>query len=126
MVRLVVAGSILLVLLAATTTRCEAWVASQGIGSKFAGAVLQERVPSSTSSSSSCNQKCVLEMKKKGKVPMPMRSEYKKQQQAKTMQAQMQDAQNVGEDGFPIFNLFVRSRLANVSFTFITIYMTSH
>lgn len=114
MVRLVVAGSILLVLLAATTTRCEAWVASQGIGSKFAGAVLQERVPSSTSSSSSCNQKCVLEMKKKGKVPMPMRSEYKKQQQAKTMQAQMQDAQNVGEDGFPIFNLFVRSRLANI------------
>eukprot|EP00978_Attheya_sp_CCMP212_P039892 scaffold211935_cov45-Attheya_sp.AAC.1 len=97
MVRLVVAGSILLALLAATTT-CEAWVASQGIGSKFAGAVLQERVPStsttSSSSSSNCNQKCVLEMKKKGKVPMPMRSEYKKQQQAKTMQAQMQDAQN--------------------------------
>lgn len=111
MVRLVIAGSLLLALLAASTTRCEAWVASQGIGSKFAGAVLQERVPSSITTN---NQKCVLEMKKGQKVPLSMRSEYKKNQQNKAMQAQMQEAQKAGEDGFPVFNLFVRSRLANI------------
>jgi hypothetical protein len=121
MVRLVIAGSLLLALLAASTTRCEAWVASQGIGSKFAGAVLQERVPSSITTN---NQKCVLEMKKGQKVPLSMRSEYKKNQQNKAMQAQMQEAQKAGEDGFPVFNLFVRSRLANVSLTILIIHIT--
>ncbi|GMI44081.1 hypothetical protein TrCOL_g9302 [Triparma columacea] len=48
---------------------------------------------------------------KKGKpnVPPMMRSQYKQQQSMNTMREQMMDAQNVGPDGIPIFNMYVKS-----------------
>ena len=55
---------------------------------------------------------------KKGKpnVPVNMRSNYRKQQEMGQMRDQMIAASTAGEDGLPVFNLFVRTKKANVSF----------
>lgn len=48
---------------------------------------------------------------KKGKpnVPPQMRGQYKQQQQMNQMREQMLEAQSVGADGIPVFNMFVKS-----------------
>jgi len=53
---------------------------------------------------------------KKGKpnVPTNMRGQFKKQQETAAQQRQMVDAQKPGADGFPVFNLFVRTKRQNV------------
>ena len=53
---------------------------------------------------------------KKGKpnVPVNMRSNYRKQQQMASMREQMINASQPGEDGLPVFNLFVRTKKANM------------
>ena len=55
---------------------------------------------------------------KKGKpnVPLEMRGQYKKSQETAQMRDQMQAAQSPGSDGLPVFNLYVRSKVAGVSF----------
>merc|ERR1719506_1212495 len=51
-----------------------------------------------------------LEMKKgKANVPPMMRSQYKQQQNMNSMREQMIEAQSVGADGIPIFNMYVKS-----------------
>jgi hypothetical protein len=49
---------------------------------------------------------------KKGKanVPPQMRGQYKKQQEMVQMRDQMVAASQVGPDGLPVFNLFVKSK----------------
>mmetsp|Transcript_10553 Transcript_10553/g.14803 ORF Transcript_10553/g.14803 Transcript_10553/m.14803 type:complete len:113 (-) Transcript_10553:454-792(-) len=55
-----------------------------------------------------------LSMKKgKANVPPQMRGQYKRQQEMQQMRNQMLEAQNPGEDGLPVFNLFVRTKKAN-------------
>ena len=44
-----------------------------------------------------------------------MRGQYKKQQEMAAMREQMLAASKPGEDGLPVFNLFVRTKKANVS-----------
>jgi hypothetical protein len=57
-----------------------------------------------------------LTMKKgKANVPPQMRSQYAKQQEMMAMREQMIAATKPGSDGFPVFNLFVRTKRANVS-----------
>lgn len=53
---------------------------------------------------------------KKGKanVPAQMRGQYKRAQEMQSMREQMQAAQQPGADGLPVFNLFVRSKVAEV------------
>lgn len=53
---------------------------------------------------------------KKGKsnVPANMRTQYKRQQEMGKMRDEMEAAQKPGADGFPIFNLFVRTKRANM------------
>lgn len=53
---------------------------------------------------------------KKGKdnVPPAMRAQYKKQKEMREMAGQMQEAQKPGADGLPVFNLFVRTKKANL------------
>jgi hypothetical protein len=53
---------------------------------------------------------------KKGKanVPPQMRSQYAKQQEMMAMREQMIAATKPGSDGLPVFNLFVRTKRANV------------
>mmetsp|Transcript_5435 Transcript_5435/g.10867 ORF Transcript_5435/g.10867 Transcript_5435/m.10867 type:complete len:224 (-) Transcript_5435:135-806(-) len=63
--------------------------------------------PTQTSHISSLHN---LEMKKgKANVPPMMRSQYKQQQNMNSMREQMIEAQTVGADGIPIFNMFVKS-----------------
>jgi len=56
-----------------------------------------------------------LDMKKgKDNVPPAMRAQYKKSKEMKEMAGQMADAQRPGADGLPVFNLFVRTKKANL------------
>ena len=54
---------------------------------------------------------------KKGKanIPSHMRSQYARAQEMEGMRKQMMESTTVGSDGLPIFNLYVRTSLKNVS-----------
>jgi len=82
------------------------------INSSFGGSVIEtwkEPVASSTIRTST------LDMKKgKDNVPPMMRANYKKQKEMKEMSGQMAEAQRPGADGLPVFNLFVRTKKANL------------
>ena len=82
------------------------------ITSSFGGSVLL------TGSSTVTNRNgATIDMKKgKDNVPPAMRAQYKKQKELQGMREQMQESQQPGADGLPVFNLFVRSPRANVSF----------
>ena len=57
----------------------------------------------------------VLEMKKgKPNVPPQMRGQYAKQKEMAAMREQMISASKAGDDGLPVFNLFVRTKKAKV------------
>ena len=55
---------------------------------------------------------------KKGKanVPPQMRQQYKRAQEMENYRQQMMESQTMGADGLPVFNLFVRTPLKNVSY----------
>jgi hypothetical protein len=73
--------------------------------SGFAGNVLVSGV----------NNGNLLEMKKgKANVPPQMRSQYKRQQEMQLQREQMIASTQPGEDNLPIFNLFVRTKRANL------------
>merc|ERR1712157_122386 len=64
---------------------------------------------------SSSSSKSYLEMKKgKSNVPVNMRGNYKKMQEMQSMREQMVAASTPGSDGMPVFNLYVRTKRANV------------
>jgi hypothetical protein len=65
---------------------------------------------------SSVQNGAYMEMKKgKANVPPQMRGQYKRQQEQASMRKQMDESSKPGEDGLPIFNLYVRTKLKNVS-----------
>jgi hypothetical protein len=55
---------------------------------------------------------------KKGKanVPPQMRSQYARAQEMENYRQQMMESQRMGADGLPVFNLYVRTSLKNVSY----------
>lgn len=56
-----------------------------------------------------------LTMKKgKANVPPQMRSQYARAQEMESYRRQMIEAQTVGKDGLPVFNLYVRTSLKNI------------
>lgn len=56
-----------------------------------------------------------IEMKKgKDNVPPAMRADYKKQKEMQAMRETMMDAQKPGQDGLPVFNLYVRTKVGNM------------
>ena len=58
----------------------------------------------------------IIEMKKgKANIPSHMRSQYARAKEMEGMRKQMMESTTVGSDGMPIFNLFVRTSLKNVS-----------
>jgi len=62
------------------------------------------------------NNGSTIEMKKgKANVSPQMRQQYKRAQEMEGYRQQMIDSQTAGADGFPVFNLFVRTPLKNVS-----------
>jgi len=90
---------------------CLAWTTGSSVSS-FGGGVLI--TDSGCSKSSSCRQSHLTMKKGKANVPPQMRSQYKRQQELAQMQKQMINAQKAGADGLPVFNLFVRTKRANV------------
>lgn len=56
-----------------------------------------------------------MEMKKgKANVPPNMRGQYAKQQEMQSQREQMIAASTPGPDGLPVFNLYVRTKRANM------------
>jgi len=53
---------------------------------------------------------------KKGKpnIPPQMRGQYKRAQEMQNMREQMMEAQDPSTDGLPVFNLYVRTKVANM------------
>ena len=89
-----------------------AFSASGSMVSSFGGSVLI-----TGSASPSVNHGATIEMRKgKDNVPPAMRAQYKKQKEMAGMREQMMDSQKPGADGFPVFNLFVRTPRANVRY----------
>ena len=89
-------------------------VGSSSMVSSFGGSVLITGKASISPQSSGAT----IEMKKgKDNVPPAMRAQYKRQKEMSNMREQMVEAQQPGSDGFPVFNLYVRTTRANVSST---------
>jgi hypothetical protein len=99
----------LLLLCFATLFACtNAWTMTGSRVSSFGGSVLMTATAPTTSSSP-------LEMKKgKPNVPVNMRGDYRRQKELSQMRDQMLAASKTGPDGLPVFNLFVRTKKANV------------
>jgi hypothetical protein len=89
--------------------------------SGFGGNVLLSRYGSeSTGTVSYAGASTGMDMKKgKSKVPQQMRATYEKQKEMAGMRAQMDAASKPGEDGYPIFNLFVRTKAKNVRYIYV-------
>ena len=83
--------------------------------SAFGGSAVLS-APSATSGSTTPRRGDMSMKKGKPNVPVNMRSNYRKQQEMGQMRDQMIAASTSGEDGLPVFNLFVRTKKANVSF----------
>ena len=100
-----------LLLLAAMAAETSAFSAGSSMTSSFGGSVLITGKASVSTPSGA-----TIEMKKgKDNVPPAMRATYKKQKELQGMRESMMESQRPGSDGFPIFNLYVRSKRANVS-----------
>ena len=112
-------SSALFLILAAAIALCsvDAWTTTSS-ASSFGGRSLA----TSTSSQVVVVQNgSSMEMKKgKANVPPQMRGQYERQREMSQMQQQMKDASQPGADGFPVFNLFVRTKSQKVCL-FLTI-----
>ena len=63
---------------------------------------------------SGVNNGNLMEMKKGKAVPPQMRSQYKRQQELQIQREQMIASTQPGDDNLPVFNLFVRTKRANL------------
>ena len=91
----------------------DAWTTTSSSSSSFAGRALT--TPTVATSKCVPQNGSTMSMKKgKANVPPQMRGQYKKQQEMKQMQDQMIAATKAGDDGLPVFNLFVRTKRQNV------------
>jgi hypothetical protein len=93
------------------------WTTGSAV-SGFLGSVLllDRRFDSGVSSSSSSSSSGAWLSMKKGKanVPPQMRGQYEKQKEMMAQREQMIAMTKPGADGYPVFNLFVRTKRANV------------
>jgi hypothetical protein len=96
-----------LVLLLSIVHVASAWTTSSRV-SAFGGSVLITTAQPTTTAAS-------LTMKKGKSMPPQMRGQYEKQKEMMAMREQMIAASKPGSDGLPVFNLFVRTKRANVS-----------
>lgn len=110
----IILGSALLALYS-TTLVVDAWTSSS-TSSSFGGRSLVTSSSSTSSKSIIVVQNGSTMSMKKGKsnVPPAMRGQYKRQAEMNEQQKAMMDASRPGEDGFPVFNLFVRTKAKKV------------
>ena len=92
-------------------TAAAAWTTGSAVSS-FGGSVL---VTGSPTQCASPNNNMLTMKKGKANVPPQMRGQYKRQQEMAAMRDQMIANSKPGKDGLPVFNLFVRTKKANVS-----------
>jgi hypothetical protein len=112
-VNLLVSASLLAAVATAWTTQQHTLQSASSRVSSFGGSVVVW-APSSAASSEAGGSR-FLDMKKgKPNVPPQMRSQYKKQQEMQALRQQMIQSSTPGSDGLPVFNLFVRTKRANV------------
>jgi len=90
-----------------------AWIVSSKVSS-FGGSVLLTAREQPLYHGHGTGVCSTLEMKGSGGVPPHMRGQMKKQKEMAAYQKQMVESQQQGNDGFPIFNLFVRTSKANM------------
>jgi hypothetical protein len=107
--------SIFLILTATTTTY--GWTMTGSCVSSFGGNVLLlERSSQQQQSHTYYYPSSEITMKKgKDNVPPSMRTQYTRQKEMVATREQMLAASKPGPDGLPVFNLFVRTKRANVS-----------
>jgi hypothetical protein len=101
------------------TSSASAWTMTGSSVSGFGGSVLLSRdnaAAVAVNGNVHAGASTGLVMKKgKSKVPQQMRATYEKQKDMASQRKQMEAASRPGEDGFPVFNLFVRTKNKNVS-----------
>ncbi len=113
--------STLFLIVAAAVALCsvDAWTATSS-ASSFGGRSL---VTSPASQVVVVQNGSSMEMKKgKANVPPQMRGQYERQKQMNEMQQQMMAASKPGADGFPVFNLFVRTTSQKVRLFPLTVF----
>jgi hypothetical protein len=109
-------ATLLIVLLGSSTAA--AYTVSPQRSSYFVGhSVYHTTAAAPQTSSSSRVTSSNLTMKKgKANVPPQMRSQYARAQEMENYRQQMMESQRMGADGLPVFNLYVRTSLKNVSY----------
>mmetsp|Transcript_18320 Transcript_18320/g.29662 ORF Transcript_18320/g.29662 Transcript_18320/m.29662 type:complete len:217 (+) Transcript_18320:131-781(+) len=104
-----------LLLLALTSTTINAYSVLPQRASYFVGRDVCHKTNNNNGAGSSSSSSSTLEMKKgKANVSPQMRQQYKRAQEMESYRQQMMDSQMSGPDGFPVFNLFVRTELKNM------------
>jgi hypothetical protein len=111
---MIMRSCLLLCFLASSAT---AWTMTGSSVSGFGGSVLLAR-DNSVATNAGASTGMVMK-KGKSKVPQQMRATYEKQKEMAGMRAQMDAASKPGEDGLPIFNLFVRTKAKNVRVSYV-------
>lgn len=100
-------------LLSMVVSHAQAFSVGSSMISSFGGKVL---VLESSNTSVSYGSGASIEMKKgKSNVPITMRAQYERSKEMAKMREEMEANQRPGPDGLPVFNLFVRTKRANVS-----------
>ena len=120
----------LLIVLLGSSSTAAAYTVSPQRSSYFVGhSVYHTTAASAPQTSSSRVTSSNLTMKKgKANVPPQMRSQYARAQEMENYRQQMMESQRMGADGLPVFNLYVRTSLKNVSYVaccFISIIIIS-
>jgi len=105
---------LLVVTLLMMASAAAAWTTSSAVSS-FGGSVLLLDRPTSASTTTPHSSSTISMKKGKPNVPPQMRGMYNKQQEMTAMREQMISSSKPGADGLPVFNLFVRTKKANVS-----------
>jgi len=106
------------------SSQTEAFSVGGSMVSAFGGKVLLTAAPTS---SGTYGSGASIEMKKgKSNVPITMRAQYERSKEMAKMREEMEANQRPGADGLPVFNLFVRTKRANVSESRSNLLLQSH
>ena len=107
--------TLLIVILGSSTAA--AYTVSPQRSSYFVGHSVYHTTAAAAPQTSSRVTSSNLTMKKgKANVPPQMRSQYARAQEMENYRQQMMESQRMGADGLPVFNLYVRTSLKNVSY----------
>lgn len=117
----------LLIVLLGSSSTAAAYTVSPQRSSYFVGHSVYHTTAAAaapqTSSSSRVTSSNLTMKKGKANVPPQMRSQYARAQEMENYRQQMMESQRMGADGLPVFNLYVRTSLKNVSYVACCLYL---